>query len=543
MSWAKEITLLIKQTGIMENVIQGDLNRFKNKADPTFISLLGMIKRPNNPFRHENAVLKLLQVALKDESAFLSDIDITNCKVKCSDWSRVQSLQEEVEIELAEQEGECLYPIPDWINEENKQLYRVGMFLRSCLIGHVDWTSLNHLDRSYTGYRGVKTSFLKRQLGMTHAPTALQGEAAAMTGWLTGLLFHLLKWPGAKTANGNYQWPSQWDLVSLKKIIDERIEYQRACYCVASDMPGYVERIHLGWDDTKKSLKVVMVQSLLPINTDFISHGFKLETSQYRARHRRHVAAVAELLLYKVVSQNSIFDEPEKRKPDIDLIVWPELSIHKDDIDILERLSDKTGAIIYAGLVFLDMPGHLEPINTAIWIVPRKDGDGRQFMFRFQGKKNMMKDEVGHVTSWRPYQLMLELVHPAFPDKPGFMLTGSICYDATDISLSADLRDKSNAYIVCALNKDVNTFDSMIDALHYHMFQPVILVNTGAYGGTCAKAPYRDPHLRLLSHSHGNNQVSISTFEMNIFDFRRDSVGELMKSGSQIKAQPAGIRR
>lgn len=254
MSWAKEITLLIKQTGIMENVIQGDLNRFKNKADPTFISLLGMIKRPNNPFRHENAVLKLLQVALKDESAFLSDIDITNCKVKCSDWSRVQSLQEEVEIELAEQEGECLYPIPDWINEENKPLYRVGMFLRSCLIGHVDWTSLNHLDRSYIGYRGVKTSFLKRQLGMTHAPTALQGEAAAMTGWLTGLLFHLLKWPGAKTANGNYQWPSQWDLVSLKKLIDERIEYQRACYCVASDMPGYVERIHLGWDQGGSTL-------------------------------------------------------------------------------------------------------------------------------------------------------------------------------------------------------------------------------------------------------------------------------------------------
>ncbi|AVI68569.1 hypothetical protein CKQ84_23580 [Shewanella sp. WE21] len=543
MSWAKQITSLIKQTGIRENAIQGDLNRFKHKAEPLFIGLLGVIKRPDNPFRHENAVVKLLQAALKDKSAFLRDIDITNCKVKCTDWTRIQSLQEEVEIELTEQNDECLYPIPDWVNEDNKPLYRVGMFLRSCLIGHVDWTSLNHLDRSYSGYRGVKTSFLKRQLGMTHAPTALQGEAAAMTGWLTGLLFHLLQWPGAKTANGNYLWPSQWDLTSLKKLIDERIEFQRTCYCELSDMPGYIERIQLDWDKTKKTLKVVMVQSLLPINTDFASRGFKLETSLYRARHRRHIAAVAELLLHKVVSQNSIFDEPEKRKSDIDLIVWPELSIHKDDIDILERLSDKTGAIIYAGLVFLDIPGHPGPINTAIWIVPKKDGDGRQFMFRFQGKQNMMKDEIGHVKSWRPYQLILELIHPAFPDEPGFMLTGSICYDATDISLSADLRDKSNAYIVCALNKDVNTFDTMIDALHYHMFQPVVLVNTGAYGGSCAKAPYRDPHLRLISHCHGNNQVSISTFEMNMFDFRRDSVGKSMQSGNQIKTQPAGVRK
>ncbi len=81
----------------------------------------------------------------------------------------------------------------------------------------------------------------------------------------------------------------------------------------------------------------------------------------------------------------------------------------------------------------------------------------------------MMADEVGHVEPWRPYQLLLELVHPAFKDEKGFILTGSICFDATDIALSADLRDKSNAYLVSALNQDVNTFDSMVEALHYHM--------------------------------------------------------------------------
>ena len=43
-----------------------------------------------------------------------------------------------------------------------------------------------------------------------------------------------------------------------------------------------------------------------------------------------------------------------------------------------------------------------------------------------------------------------------------------------------------------ALNQDVNTFDSMVDALHYHMYQPVILVNTGEFGGSYAKAPTRN---------------------------------------------------
>lgn len=149
-------------------------------------------------------------------------------------------------------------------------------------------------------------------------------------------------------------------------------------------------------------------------------------------------------------------------------------------MDILIDLSRKSHAIIYAGLVFIEQEGVQGPNNCAVWIVPPKANTNQKELIRFQGKQNMMYAEKGHIQSWRPYQLMLELKHPRFPNDTGFILTGSICYDATDISLSADLRDKSNAYVVCALNRDVNTFDTMIDALHYHMFQPVVLVNSGS---------------------------------------------------------------
>jgi hypothetical protein len=145
------------------------------------------------------------------------------------------------------------------------------------------------------------------------------------------------------------------------------------------------------------------------------------------------------------------------------------------------------------------------------------------------------------IKPWRPYQLMLELKHPKFKDKPGFKLTGAICFDATDIALSVDLRDKSNALLVPALNRDVNSFDNMVEALHYHMYQPVVLVNTGVFGGSYAMAPYDKPYKRLIAHSTGNNQVAINTFEMNMFDFRRDNVGKSMLSGNEPKTPPAGI--
>jgi len=54
----------------------------------------------------------------------------------------------------------------------------------------------------------------------------------------------------------------------------------------------------------------------------------------------------------------------------------------------------------------------------------------------------------------------------------------------------------------------------MIDALHYHMYQHVILVNTGEYGGSAAKAPYKLSHHRTIVHNHGNNQIAISILKL-----------------------------
>jgi len=46
----------------------------------------------------------------------------------------------------------------------------------------------------------------------------------------------------------------------------------------------------------------------------------------------------------------------------------------------------------------------------------------------------------------------------------------------------------------------------------------------------------------LIAHSTGNDQVVINTFEMNMFDFRRDGVGQSFKSKDKAtKTPPAGV--
>jgi hypothetical protein len=94
-------------------------------------------------------------------------------------------------------------------------------------------------------------------------------------------------------------------------------------------------------------------------------------------------------------------------------------------------------------------------------------------------------------------------------------LSASICFDATDLALASDLKSRNDVYIVCALNKDVGTFDRMSEDLHYHMYQAVVVVNNGQFGGSCFYMPFRDPFHRQVFHLHGQPQATIAFAEIS----------------------------
>ena len=94
-------------------------------------------------------------------------------------------------------------------------------------------------------------------------------------------------------------------------------------------------------------------------------------------------------------------------------------------------------------------------------------------------------------------------------------MSASVCYDATDLELARDLRDENDLYIVVALNRDVGTFDRMSEGLHYHMFQGVIVVNNGQFGGSSFFMPFKESFHRQVFHLHGQPQVSIAFAEIS----------------------------
>ena len=148
----------------------------------------------------------------------------------------------------------------------------------------------------------------------------------------------------------------------------------------------------------------------------------------------------------------------------------------------------------------------------------------------------MTSDEIIlGVQGYRPSQHVISIEgHSEGP----FKLTGAICYDATDIKLAADLRDLTDMFVIAAYNKDVNTFDNMASALQWHMYQHIVIANTGEYGGSTMQAPYKESYHKLISHTHGANQIAISTADIDLAAFRRK-----VKEYKETKAQPAGFAR
>ena len=532
-------------------------------------SLYKLISRPDNPYGNEIMALKLFSALLPtdpnkdgiDIEQFKNlSIDLSTTKVTFakgySSIPRFEDFDESITVTIKAQEPLQSFashlslsekisedPLKERARLEAHYLQRVALCIRSAISGAADPTGFGVSHQPRTGYRGLKSTQYKRQLGMMTTPESLVGEGAQCSAWLTTLLAKLLRWPGIHVNDQGFKWPGELTVENVERLINERLEELKLNYCQLTGMPALLELIQPNWPIDKKSLTVAMVQSKMPFKDDFVEYGLTLDHSEYRSKHRRHVARVAQLVLKHIEAQH--LDKPieGKREQNIDLIVLPELAVHKDDIDILKQLSQKTHAIIFAGLGFLKQSNGNDLHNCALWIVPKKHNGNQNEIMRLQGKQNMMADERKlNIQPWRPYQLMLELKHPKFPQERGFILTGAICYDATDINLSADLKDKSNAFLIPALNRDTNTFDTMVDALHYHMHQPVVLVNTGEFGSSYAKAPYKEAHKRLIAHSSGNNQVSINTFEMNMFDFRRDGVGKSMRSDDDKKTPPAGIK-
>ena len=296
---------------------------------------------------------------------------------------------------------------------------------------------------------------------------------------------------------------------------------------------------------SSRPLRACIVQTAIPGADDFDAADLRLDKSPIRKRHRNHLSAA----LSAVERMLALRETHKGREGRLDWLILPELAVHPRDVRThLEPFARAHRAIILAGLTYEEVLPGQPLVNSALWLIPEwTHAYGLQLRIRRQGKAHLAPNEEAfnsgspRLQGFRPCQW---LVGYPWSDEPGerpLWLTASVCYDATDLGLAADLRKESDIFAIPALNKDVKTFDQMALALHYHMFQLVLVANNGQYGGSNAYWPSSDVHVRQIFHLHGQPQASIAFLEIeDIPEFlqRRDNPG---LATSSWKYPPAGL--
>ncbi|TWT64383.1 reverse transcriptase domain-containing protein [Rubinisphaera italica] len=533
--------------------IEGDENPYR---------LVDIITSDDNPFQQETAALRLMhELALQwgkpsqRRAAGQGVLTPSRIDIVCSSWERLadpgDSLSEitfEVRIGPVPSLGDERFAVPKWCRTSDSWKYEIGQIVRAAVIGKTDFTQpfmTKPLLSGVTKYRGVSSGWYKRKHGLFNDRQGLGHRLLAISPWLAELLGRLLEWPGTRQRRELVKLPTKFSDASLRRCIGNRLEELNGLYCRLSGMPLYPFPVQTTDDrETTGHLRVALVQTAIPKASEFGTADPALNEPATRRRHRRHVSAMLRLFMKLTEVREGYKNTKEK----IDLVLFPELAVHSDDIFILERFADSLKCMVFCGLVFHPSPDNEDQlINTGLWIIPNQTSDGRSIRMIEQGKHHMTPEEISlGISSFRPCQWLIEYRKP---NAESWKLSASICYDATDLRLAADLSQHSDAFIVSALNKDIGTFDTMVAALHYHMYQHVLLVNSAEFGGSTAQAPYKDHFRKVIMHHHGMDQASVSIFELDLDRFRNGHSETTPppnydgESIPKIKHPPAGLNR
>jgi len=506
--------------------VQEDLCQTMENSDDDRETLAEAILRthPGSSLRNELSILRFARAFLeKWENQDPQPYVITPGQVRMNitdDYTLADVKNLEIRKSFANA-SHSMYAVPSWCKDSERWRIQLGYLLRFILSGHPDFTRRIHQPswkESEPVYRPAGSHWYQRLYGLYSGQPAFGDDWLPITDWMEEFLLALLQWPGCSSPE-MFNWVKE-GIKAAKTQIGNRIAFLEKHRGLATHtliLPMLIKPPTL--EDRPRSLRACVVQTVVPTASDFCKSDLGLNEISTRRKHRNHLsaalAAVKRMLVLRETHKNN--------QGRLDWLILPELAVHPNDVQThLVPFARAHKTLILTGLTYDEGVSGEPLINSALWVIPEwSSSHGLQVRTRRQGKKHLAPVERGLncngpvLMGFRPCQWLIEFPWSDDNGDCPVRLTAAICYDATDLALAADLRDKSDILAIPALNKDVTTFDQLALALHYHMFQLVIIANNGEYGGSNAYWPRRDTHNKQIFHIHGQPQASVTFLEIN----------------------------
>lgn len=533
----------------IETDLARDLGLIPTPAPEGWVTLADLVLRETQPhsLRNEIGVLSFA-VAFAEYAAVKVVPEVVSPSAMRVRLRTVRGFQEVAEIDVVsapnDSERVSLYKTPSWCSPDEKWRFQLGYLLRFILTAQVDFTGISR--ESWrdlnTMYRPLRSHWFQRIYGFYNAHDAFGDDWLPISAQVENLLFSLLAWPGCRRRS-DFSWVYQ-RVDRVVEILREMLS--RSVGDVGEATGVLFLRVPAPIPAPRKNrpLRACVIQTVTPQPSEFTPTDLTFDDPSMRHRHRNHLSTA----LAAVVKMLALRETHKRQDNRLDWLILPELAVHPADVQThLVPFARAYRTIILAGLCYEPVLPGGPLVNSALWIIPQSTEDqGLQVIVRRQGKFHLAPNELelvqsgAPIESFRPAQWLVGYEWASSATEP-LWLTASICYDATDIKLASDLRQRSDVFAIPALNQDVGTFDQMAMALHYHMYQLVVVANNGCFGGSNAHLPKKQPYVRQVFHMHGQPQATISFFEIDEIAEMKQRLNIAKPTHDEWKYPPAGL--
>ncbi len=228
-------------------------------------------------------------------------------------------------------------------------------------------------------------------------------------------------------------------------------------------------------------------------------------------------------LRYDQVSQ--IVELARACKPKPDYLVMPELSLSKRLFQHFGESLQDSGINLIAGIEY-EVDSDKKTVVSCAGLYVREncvDYDfGREF---YQHKRLPAPEEEADLLRLFGLNWKTELERPNLIRHEGFCFAVLVCSELQDIHNRAKFRGKVDGLFVLSWNKDVGTFNTLVESAALDVHSAIILVNNREYGDSRIRIPAKKPHERDICRIQGgeNDFVVVATLpvqEMRAFQSR-----------------------
>lgn len=202
--------------------------------------------------------------------------------------------------------------------------------------------------------------------------------------------------------------------------------------------------------------------------------------------------------LYKLI--NCILESKERK---IDYIVLPELSVPQYAINMISRQINGSGITLIAGTEYnIDWPSSTVQ-NQMVFIIPLTVAGITHQVRIIQEKLIPAVHEASELYDKGGLTFFPINRSKFILTKNGFTFSGLICNDFLDIDNRQRLRGKIDALFLVEWNKDIETYNSLVESAANDLHAYIIQVNNRRYGDTRIRAPFKEAHQRDVSRIRG----------------------------------------